>query len=165
MVSLEIIALVLTGLSITASIIYYSNVLSNSNKTQQLTLENRNAQLLMRIYDKYTETELMNQQIEIITQEWTDIDDFWDNYGPHSNPEFYAKFGRLAYFFDGLGVLVKRNLVEKDAIYDLMGVHILQYWNNNYGPIMPGLREKWNNPDGYKQFEYLVTEMKKLHNI
>ena len=59
MVSLEIIALVLTGLSITVSIIYYANVLSNANKTQQLTLENRNAQLLMRIYDKYTETELM----------------------------------------------------------------------------------------------------------
>ena len=97
--------------------------LNNQTKTQNLTLENRNAQLLMRIYDKYTETELMRQQMEIINCDcdWTDVEDFWNRYGPEANTEFYTSFGRLAYYFDGIGVLVKRKLVEKDAIYDLMG--------------------------------------------
>jgi hypothetical protein len=137
--------------------------LANTRRNQELTLENRNAQLLMRIYDKYTETELMSQQVEIINSDWKDIDDFWNRYGPQTNPEFYTKFGRLAYYFDGIGVLLKRKLVDKDAIYDLMGVHILQYWDNYYGPLMFGIREKWDNPDAYKQFEYLANEMKKLH--
>ena len=140
--------------------------LTNQSKNQNLTLENRNAQLLMRIYDKYTETKLMRQQMEIINCDcdWTDVEDFWNRYGPETNTEFYTSFGRLAYYFDGIGVLVKRNLVEKEAIYDLMGAHILQYWNNYYGPIMSGLREKWDNPDAYLQFEYLANEMEKLHS-
>ena len=58
--------------------------------------------------------------MEIITCDcdWTDVEDFWNKYGPDTNTEFYTSFGRLAYYFDGIGVLVKRNLVEKEAIYD-----------------------------------------------
>ena len=39
MVSLEVLALVLTGLGLTASIVYYANILLNANKTQKLQLE------------------------------------------------------------------------------------------------------------------------------
>lgn len=162
MVDAQTLSIVFAGLSIGIAAIYYTMTLRNSQRTQQLTLENRNAQLLMRIYDKYTETELMRQQLEIIAHKWSDIDDFWENYGPYSNPEYYTMFGRLAYYFDGIGVMLKRGLVDKDAIYDLMGEHILQYWSHPYGPLIPGLREKWGNPAGYKWFEYLVKEMEKL---
>ena len=162
MIQIEYLPLVLTGIGIIASILYYTMVLRNANKTQQLHFENRQAQLLMSLYDKYTETELMRQQIEIISQAWSDVDDFWDRYGPFSNPDFYTQFARLAYYFDGIGVLIKRDLVDKNAIYDLMGVHILQYWSDPYGKLIEGLREKWNNPHAYKWFEYLAKEMEKL---
>ena len=36
---IENIALVLTGLSITASIVYYSTILNNANKTRELQLK------------------------------------------------------------------------------------------------------------------------------
>jgi len=163
MIQLQSILTLLTLISVPIGVFYHIMTLANTRKNQELTLENRNAQLLMRVYDKYTETELMRQQMEIINSDWKDIDDFWNRYGPQSNPEFYTQFGRLAYYFDGIGVLLKRKLVDKDAIYDLMGVHILQYWNNYYGPLMPGLRVKWKNPDAYKQFEYLANEMQQLH--
>ena len=162
MIDLQTVLTYLTLISVPIGVLYHIMTLNNQSRNQKLTLENRNAQLLMTIYDKYTETELLRQQINILSKEWKDIDDFWDNYGPSSNPEFYTQFSRLAYYFDGIGVLVRRELVEKDAIYDLMGAHILQYWNIVYGPLMTGLREKWNNPDAYLQFEYLVKEMEKL---
>ena len=164
MMDIQSILTLLTLISVPIGVLYHIMTLANTRRNQELTLENRNAQLLMRIYDKYTETELMRQQMEIINSDWKDIDDFWNRYGPENNTEFYTKFGRLAYYFDGIGVLLKRKLVDKDAIYDLMGVHILQYWDNYYGPLMSGLRERWNNPDAYKQFEYLANEMHKLHN-
>ena len=163
MVELQSILTILTLISVPIGVFYHIMTLANTRRNQELTLENRNAQLLMGIYDKYTETELMKQQVEILNSDWKDIEDFWDRYGPQTNPEFYTKFGRLGYYFDGIGVLLKRKLVDKDAIYDLMGVHILQYWNNYYGPLMSGLREKWSNPDAYKQFEYLADEMRKQH--
>ena len=129
MIDLQTVLTYLTLISVPIGVLYHIMTLNNQSRNQKLTLENRNAQLLMTIYDKYTETELLRQQINILSKEWKDIDDFWDNYGPSSNPEFYTQFSRLAYYFDGIGVLVRRELVEKDAIYDLMGAHILQYWN------------------------------------
>lgn len=163
MIDLQTALTYLTLISVPVGVFYHIMTLRNTRRNQQLTLENRNAQLLMRIYDKYTETEIMRQQIEIISQEWSDVDDFWVRYGPFSNPDFYTQFARLAYYFDGIGVLIKRDLVDKNAIYDLMGVHILQYWSDPYGKLIEGLREKWNNPHAYKWFEYLADEMKKLH--
>jgi len=53
MVSFEFIALVFTGLSITASLFYYANVLSNTNKTQKMQLETRQAQLFMQLVNRY----------------------------------------------------------------------------------------------------------------
>ncbi len=160
--SIQTLLTYLTLISVPVGVFYHIMTLRNTRKNQQLTLENRNAQLLMRIYDKYTETEIMRQQMEILSHQWSDVDDFWDNYGPYSNPEYYTMFARLAYYFDGIGVLLKRGLVDRDAIYDLMGVHVLQYWSHPYGPLMKGLREKWGNPEAYKWFEYLAEEMEKL---
>jgi hypothetical protein len=65
MVSLEIIALVLTGLSITASILYYTMNLRNANKTQQLALENRQAQLYMQLMNKDTSQEFQKLAYDI----------------------------------------------------------------------------------------------------
>ena len=129
MIDFQTILTYLTLISVPVGVFYHIMALANTRRNQELTLENRNAQLLMIIYDKYTETELMKQQVEILNSDWKDIEDFWNRYGPQTNPEFYTKFGRLAYYFDGIGVLLKRRLVDKDAIYDLMGVYILQYWN------------------------------------
>ena len=38
---IETIALVLTGLGLTASIVYYANILNNANKTRELQLESQ----------------------------------------------------------------------------------------------------------------------------
>ena len=162
MVSLDQIIYIVPLFALTASIIYYAINLRNANKTQRLQLETRQAQLLMQIYNKYTETELMKQQMDIVNMDYNGIEEFWSKYGPNSNPERYTSFARLGYFFDGIGVLLKRGLVEESALYDLMGVHVLQYWNGWYGPPMPGLREKWSNPHAYEMFEYLAEEFQKM---
>ena len=164
MASFEFLAVILTGIGLSASITYYAMNLKNQNETQKQSLENRKAQLLMNIYNKYTETELLQQQLDILAGKWDGIDDFWDRYGPYKNPEYYTKFSRLAYYFDGIGVMLKRGMIDRDAIYDLMGYHVLQYWNHPYGPLMEGLRLKWDNPEAYRWFEYLAEEMKKQAN-
>ena len=49
MVSLEVVAILLSGIGISASLVYYANVLANANKTQQLQLETRQAQLFIQM--------------------------------------------------------------------------------------------------------------------
>ena len=162
MVTIELMLQVLPILSLSIAIIYYAINVRNANKNQQLTIDTRQAQLLMQIYNKYTETELMKQQMNIVNMKYSDIDEFWNKYGPLSNPEEYTSFARLGYFFDGIGVLLKRELVDKYALYDLMGVHVLQYWDNWYGPLIVGLREKWSNPNAYEMFEHLACEFNNI---
>lgn len=67
MASFEFIAIILTGFGLTASILYYSSILRNANKTRELQLkaqelqlkaqehaiETRQAQLFMQILTHY----------------------------------------------------------------------------------------------------------------
>lgn len=91
MVSIEVIALVLTGLSITASIVYYANVLSNANKTQKLQLETRKAQLYMQILDRFSSEENRLRSIEVLTMDVKDYEDYRENWSMYTNPEAAAK--------------------------------------------------------------------------
>ena len=52
MVSIEVLALILTGLSITASILYYTSVLRNQQRTQEHALETRQAQFFYSIFQE-----------------------------------------------------------------------------------------------------------------
>ena len=47
---IEYLPLVLTGIGITVSILYYTSVLRNANKTQQMQLETRQAAMFMKLY-------------------------------------------------------------------------------------------------------------------
>jgi hypothetical protein len=53
MVQIEYLPIVLTGIGIIVSILYYTSVLRNANKTQQQQLDTRQAQLFMQMYNKW----------------------------------------------------------------------------------------------------------------
>ena len=60
MASFDVLAIVVSILGLTASIIYYANILNNANKTrihqlkaQQQAEETRQTQLYMRLWDKW----------------------------------------------------------------------------------------------------------------
>jgi len=109
MIQIEYLPIVLTGLGLTASIIYYAIVLRNANKTQQLQLETRQAQLFMTLYETYRSQEFRMQWTSILKQEYTDFEDFWNKYGLSNNPEAWANWQSVASFFHGIGILVKRD--------------------------------------------------------
>ena len=64
---IEFLPLVLTGLSITASIIYYSNTLANATKTRQ-------TQLFMSLYDKYQSTEFRRLLFSVLEMDLTQLE-------------------------------------------------------------------------------------------
>src|SRR4030066_2315537 len=58
-----------------------------SLKAQQQTLETRQAQLLMSLYQRWQEPEFQDAFYELLSWEWRDYDDFWEKYGWASNPD------------------------------------------------------------------------------
>jgi hypothetical protein len=165
MVSIEIIALVLTGLSITASIIYYANVLSNSNKTQKMQLETRQAQLFMNIYNTWSTKQYHRDREQLLyVWEFTDFDDFYKKYGVDVNPDDHAIWDMFSTHFGGIAVLIRRGLIDSEMVYDLMYESIIWFWEK-YGTIFLRLRELSGNPKTWKDLELMYHEMKRLEAV
>jgi len=161
MASFEGLAIILTGLGLSVSILYYSTVIRNQNKTRQ-------TQMLMELYAAYRDPEFARAWGEVMDLEYTDFDDFWQKYGGTSNREVYSKWQSIARLFNGIGVLVKKNMVDIELVEELLAVIIIVSWTN-MSPIVYGFRE-WTKTQGRTQydrdkiralsgFEYLAKEM------
>ena len=122
----------------------------------------------MEMYRDYRGLDFRRQLMQVWNLEWTDFDDFWEKYGPGSKSEEWANWLSVAAFFSGVGVLVKRNLVDISLVDDLLSNIIIRYWVF-MEPIIMEWRERLRHDrpkslhthelmDG---FEYLYLELQK----
>ena len=121
MVSIELIALVLTGLSITASILYYASVLRNANKAQEHATETRNIQIFMQFVDKIHNRELLSTHVRMLRWEWKDFEDFERKYGSVDHPDLYGERVSFWWLLNDLGWLVEKGIVEIEDVNTLVG--------------------------------------------
>ncbi len=87
-------------------------------------LETRQAQLFMGLYETYRSPQFRKQWTTILNQEYTDFDDFWEKYGLENNPDAWANWQSVASFFHGMGILVKKGLVEPNLLDELSIRHM-----------------------------------------
>ena len=132
----------------------------NLAKQRETDVETRQAELFMQIYDHYYREDFLIDENEILFHwEWKDFEDFWRKYGPETNPKAFSKWDSVGTYFRGVGVLVKRKLIDPGLVDELMGTSIILHWEKS-GPIMKEFRERYW-PHAYEWFEYLYNEMKK----
>ena len=150
--TLQTIGILLTGISLSIAAIYYTITIRNQNRTSQ-------AQLLMGLYESYRSTESRMQSLEIQSWEYKDMDDFFQKYGDSTNPEAWAIFESKAAFFNGVGILLKRDLIDIKLLDDLLTSTVNRHWNRlGMGPILVEWRERlrvyreergWRRDPGY----------------
>ncbi len=63
-------------------------------------------------------------------------------------------------YYKGVGLLVRRKLIDLNLVEELMGISIVLHWEKS-GPIIKELRERLNLPQFAEWFEYLYNEMQK----
>ena len=115
MASFEFLAIIFTGLGLTASITYYAMVLRNANKTRQ-------TQLFMNLYQVYMSKEFRTIYNKILLEyDWTDPQDFWNKYGSENNMESFTEQSTVIAFFEGIGHLIKRGELDLGSYYGLLG--------------------------------------------
>ena len=112
----------------------------------------------MPLFETYRNPEFRKQTTEIILQSWTDPKDFLKKYGPVTNPDAFAIRIAVCSYYDGIGVMVKRDLVDIGMVYDLIADSIIVMWEK-IGPIFKNTRERVQNPYLYDDFEYLYDEI------
>ncbi len=156
---IESIPLVLTGIGIIISILYYTSVLRNANKTRELQLqaqehaiETRQAQLLMQIVNHWSQPWIIDARQLLEDAEFDSVEDALRQ--AEENPEGFKAFRIFMIWLEGIGVLVKEGYLDIKIIADLMSVAVKTYWEK-YEPIIMYMRK--SNPRSYIEFEYLYN--------
>ena len=182
-ITLPIILQFLQTAGILVGIIYYITIMRNQQRTRELTLESqelarkaqeqslkaqeqaletRQTQLFMYMYDRWSDPEFMKHYYEIMEWSWTDYDAFWERYGASKNPDTYLHFSTIGKFFEGVGVLVKRELVDPSLVDDLMSGHILRFWEKFGETVIKERQVRENSPQYYEYVEYLYSVIKPI---
>ena len=158
MASFEFLAIILTGLGLPASILYYTITLRNANKTRQ-------AQLFNSVYQTLNDKEFFELPwILEVDMQYTDYDDFMQKYGLETNRDAYMKFHRMLSYYEGIGVYVKNGLISAEIIDDFMSGDIVAIWEK-YEPFLLEFRRRRNSPYAYEHFEYLYDRVKSIQDM
>ncbi len=173
-ITYQMVLSTLQTVGLLVGIFYYVTTLRNAQKTRELTLqsqeltrkaqeqalETRQAQLFMQIYQEMSSPEFYRIYNELLHMEWEDWDDYYRKYGSDNNPEAFAVRNSLHYRLNGVGLLVKADLIDVDRVYDLMRTTILWQWNK-WEDIILKARELYNVPSYMEGFEFIAEEMVK----
>lgn len=152
---LQTVSVVLAGISVSLAAVYYALIL----KRQQ---ETRNAQFFMQIYQEAQNEGFLRAIAEAIwVQEHMEFDEWWDKYGPENNMEFFNRWWKMIVFFEGVGIMVRRNLIDIEMVDDYMSGPIMLTWER-YGHIIQAIRERDNYPQFQEWHEYLTDEIRKI---
>ena len=121
MVQIEYLPIVLTGIGIIVSILYYTSVLRNASKTREL-------QIFMAIVNNLNTEEKRSTYAEVLYEEVKDYDDFWERLAGKPNPQNYGKRSSLWWTYNSIGILLKRGHVSLDVVNELVGLNVILQW-------------------------------------
>jgi tRNA isopentenyl-2-thiomethyl-A-37 hydroxylase MiaE len=60
----------------------------------------------------------------------------------------------------GLGMLVKRGLIDVEMVEDLLSNRVIWYWETHVQPYADNVRERLNDPTMYDSLEHLYSMLK-----
>jgi hypothetical protein len=161
-ITYQMVLSTLQTIGLLVGIVYYLIIMRNSQRNQQVQLETRQAQLFMRLFEYLNSEKFMKDWTDVVwVWEWTDYDDYWKKYGTEENLEAHVKHLNLWKFFDCVGILVNRGLVDLDFMSEMITTSVTRYWEK-VEPLMMEYRDRFNSPWQLRWTEYLANEMIKL---
>jgi hypothetical protein len=146
--TLPILLQMVQTLALLVGIIYYITIMRNSQRNQELArkaqeqaVETRQAQLFMNVYNTLASKEFQKD---------------WE-----TNPDDWAVFARATNWIEGIGVLVRRGLIDPELVYDLLYGSIILFWERHFD-ILQSIREQLDLPLVYADLEYIYNMMKSI---
>jgi hypothetical protein len=130
-------------------------------KAQQQTLETRQAQLFMPIYATFYSEWWQEAYNSYMGATFDGYDDYVAKYGLKANPDEYILHGRAETYLEGIGVLVKRGLIDPSFVDDLMSSGITAFWEK-FKPVFLEHRVRKNHPQRGEYVEYLYNRIKPI---
>jgi len=116
-------------------------------------VETRQTDLVIRLYSTFGSEELQDAWEKTQTREYTDFNAYRSEYG-------LREVNEVGWFFEGVGVLLHRKLIDIRLVDDLFSSPVKRAWER-LKPIAEGERNQTRRPQIWEWFEYLYTEMEK----
>jgi hypothetical protein len=160
--TLSVVLQIFQTIALIVGIAYYLFIMRNSQRTQEMTLKNRQAQLLMQMWNRTQSKEFTRDSSTMSQMEWKDYDDFFEKYSPESNPEAFDAWLSVGNFCEGLGVMVKNGLIEPSLVDDLESRLIVSTWER-FSPIIIEMRKRKSYPTFFEQWEYLYNQVAPIY--
>jgi hypothetical protein len=120
----------------------------------------RQTDLVMRLYSAFTSDDFLEAILKVWNLKFEDYRDFVKKYGSIlAESSIKVAILKIANYFDQVGMLLHRGLIDTDMASEFMILATLDYWNK-LKPIIEGLRQETGSRY-FSWFEYLYNEMKK----
>jgi hypothetical protein len=156
MVTVETISIVFTGLSVSLAAVYYIMTLRNTQRNQQLQLETRQAQLFSFLMDKMDSVEWWQHYLTIrdaqdrTYDEWIEI---------IRDPLHYGGLMSIVTFFNHIGWLVKKGLIELETVRETMSPNIIRIYENTRSGF-DEYERRTKTPQRHSYLEFLYEQVK-----
>ncbi len=151
MVDISTVSIVIASAGVLVAATYYVLQIRHQTKLRQ-------TDMVMRLYATFGSTEFQRAYQRVASLEFEDYADYMKKYA--KNIEVRAAMYTVTVFFEGVGVLAKRKLINMDLVDDLFTFPILETWQK-VAPILKGVRELQKSPSIAEWFEYVYNEMQK----
>ena len=116
-------------------------------------VETRQTDLVIRLYSTFGSEELQDAWEKTQTREYKDFNAYRREYG-------LREVNEVGWFFEGVGVLLYRRLIDIGLVDDLFSSPVKRAWER-LKPIAEGERNQTQRPQIWEWFEYLYNEMQK----
>ncbi len=131
-------------------IFYYIMTLRNQSKA-------RKTQVYLQMVNIFSQPNRDEARRKFNDFEWSTAEDFIEDW---RNPEGRKAIGAQGSWYEGLGVLVKENLLDIRIVALLLTGLIISFWDK-FIPIIDETREAFGSPRFYIETEYLYNQLMK----
>jgi hypothetical protein len=153
--TIQTIGILLTGVSVSIAVIYYSMTLRNTNRI-------RKTQIITPLLSTIVQGDWVQDWIKLIWfHDFSSYEEWTEKYSPLVDSEAAKVYMTNVSLFNTLGLLLKENLIDPKLIRAIMTYSIPLAWEK-CNPVIQGLRKRYNLPTYLENFEYLYNETQKL---
>jgi hypothetical protein len=153
MVDITEISAVVAAAGVLVGVVYYI-----LDMRHQSTI--KKTDLLIRLYSTMSSSEFIDAEWKVLSLQIKDYQEYVRQYGSlFSENPMHKALALVASFYELLGNLLFRNLVDIGSVYDVMGGNTPKMLYEKIKPIVLGARRETNEPYAFAGFEYLCNEL------
>jgi hypothetical protein len=153
-IEIAVVSVVVACISVVVAAALAVLQLRNQNRTRQ-------AQLFMELYNQFYTPEFHRRWMDIVyvmkPEDLVDADGMMKFLKGDIEP--FVDINALCCFFEGIGLLVSKKLIDITLVAELMSTPIIFVWDKVH-PLVEQSRKLMARPQVYEWFEYLQREMK-----